>query len=155
MSLSLSLSLLEAQKPPKIPKYQKTPRLRELLRKVRANFCLLPCNTSQERDRNCSDKLVQMDFFNFGWIFSGGFSSSDLHLSNPACLLILKLVVPVASPWLMTTKEGSGPPSWRGAFAINNAWHKVFFNDQRVARSNMTQEKPSLGIRPVSNCLLS
>ena len=62
---------------PKSRNTQKTPRLHELLRKVRANFSLLSCDTSQEPDGNCSEKLVQMNFFYFGWIFSGGFSSSD------------------------------------------------------------------------------
>ena len=69
---------LEAQRPtqnPEIPK--KTPRLHELFRKVRANFCLLPCDASQEPDGNCSEKLVQMNFFILGGFFRGGFSSSD------------------------------------------------------------------------------
>ena len=61
-------------KPPKVPKYQKTPRLHELFQKVRANFCLLPCDASQEPNGNCSEKLFQMKFFIwvvdlFGWIF--------------------------------------------------------------------------------------
>ena len=54
---------LEAEQPtqnPEIPK--KTPRLRELFRKVRVNFCLRPCYTSQEPKGNCSEKLVQMNF---------------------------------------------------------------------------------------------
>ena len=51
--------------PPQIQKYQKTPRLRELFRKVRANFCLLPCDTTQEPNGNCSNKLVQMNFLFF------------------------------------------------------------------------------------------
>ena len=56
---------------------KKTPRLHELFRKVRTNFCPLPCDTSQEPSGNCSEKLVQMNFFIFwvdfffffGWIF--------------------------------------------------------------------------------------
>ena len=58
--------------PPKIPKYppKKTLRLRELFQKVCANFCLVPCNMSQEPNANCSEKLVQMNFFiYFVWIF--------------------------------------------------------------------------------------
>ena len=56
--------------PPQIPKYQKkTPRTRELFRKVRANFCLLPCDASQEPDRNCSEKLVQINFLILGRFF--------------------------------------------------------------------------------------
>ena len=61
---------IEAPKPtqnPEIPK--KTARLRELFRKVRANFCPLPYDTSQEPDGNCSDKLVQMNFFILGGFF--------------------------------------------------------------------------------------
>ena len=42
-------------------------------RKVRANFSLLSCDASQEPKGNCSEKLVQMNFFIlggfFGWIF--------------------------------------------------------------------------------------
>ena len=58
---------LEAEKPtqdPEIPK--KTPRLHELFRKVRANFSLLSCDTSQEPNGHCSEKLVQMNFFILG-----------------------------------------------------------------------------------------
>ena len=62
---------------PKSRNTKKTPRSRELFRKVRANFCLLPCNASQEPDGNCSEKLVQMNFFILGGVFSGGFSSSE------------------------------------------------------------------------------
>ena len=64
---------LEAEKPtqnPEIPK-KKTPRSHELFRKVRANSCLLSCDTKQEPNGNCSEKLVQMNVFYFGWIFSG------------------------------------------------------------------------------------
>ena len=42
--------------PPKIPKYQNntvSPRLHELFRKVRPNFCRLPCDASQEPNGNC------------------------------------------------------------------------------------------------------
>ena len=47
-------------------------------RKVRANFCLLPYDTSQEPNGNYLEKLVQMNFFIWdGWLFSGGFLSSD------------------------------------------------------------------------------
>ena len=71
--------LLEAEKPtqnPEIPK--KAPRSHELFRKVRANFCPLPCDTSQEASGNCSEKTCSDALFYSGWIFSGGFSFSDL-----------------------------------------------------------------------------
>ena len=51
--------LREAQKPTQIPKLPNTPHLHELLQKVRANFCLLPCNTSRE--------IVQKNLFK--WTF--------------------------------------------------------------------------------------
>ena len=54
---------------PKSRDNKKTPRLRELFRKVRANFSLLPCDTSQEPNGNCSEKLVQMNFFILGGFF--------------------------------------------------------------------------------------
>ena len=41
---------------------EKTLRLRELFRRVRVNFCLLPCETSQEPNKNCSEKLGQKNF---------------------------------------------------------------------------------------------
>ena len=65
---------IEAQNPtPKSRNTTKTPHLRELVRKVRANFCLLSCDASQKHSRNCSEQLVQMNLFIlgglFGWIF--------------------------------------------------------------------------------------
>ena len=58
---------------PKSRNTTKTPCLHELFPKVRANFCLLPCDTSQQPDGDCSEKLVQMTFLFwvdfFGWIF--------------------------------------------------------------------------------------
>ena len=43
--------------------------------KVRANFCLLPCDTSQESNGNRWDELVQMNFFILGGFYSGDFPS--------------------------------------------------------------------------------
>ena len=43
---------------------KKTTRLDELFREVRANFCLRPCDTSQECKGNCSEKLVLLKLFN-------------------------------------------------------------------------------------------
>ena len=74
-SWHICLSDVEVQKPTHNPKIQKTLRLHELFRKVRANFCLLSSDTSQEPNGNCSEKLVQMNFFILGWNFSAGFSS--------------------------------------------------------------------------------
>ena len=54
---------------PKSRNTKKTPRSHELFREVRANFCLLPCEASQELNRNCSEKLVQMNFFILGGSF--------------------------------------------------------------------------------------
>ena len=42
---------------------------RTFFRKVRVNFSLLPCDTSQEPNGNCSEKLVQMNFFILGGFF--------------------------------------------------------------------------------------
>ena len=73
----IDLNFPEAPKPTRNPEIPKT-RLHELLRKVRANFCLLPSDTSQEPNRDCSRKLVQMSFlFWVGLFKSGGFSSSE------------------------------------------------------------------------------
>ena len=41
--------------------YQKTTAFAQTFSKVRAN--LLPCEANQELNRNCSEKLVQMNFF--------------------------------------------------------------------------------------------
>ena len=38
-------------------------------KQVRANFCILPCDTSQERNGHCSEKLVQMNLFILGGFF--------------------------------------------------------------------------------------
>ena len=52
---------LEAKTHPKSRNTKKTPRLHEHFRKVRVNFCLLPCDASQEPNANCSEKRVQMN----------------------------------------------------------------------------------------------
>ena len=56
---------LEVLTPTQIQNYR-TMHLHELLRKVRADFCLLPCEVSQEPSRTCSDKPVQMNFSLWG-----------------------------------------------------------------------------------------
>ena len=48
--------------------------LHKLFRRVRANFWLLPCDTSQEPNGNCSERLVKMNVFIWDF-FGGGFSS--------------------------------------------------------------------------------
>ena len=63
---------------PKSRNTKKKARLRELFRKVRANFCLLPCDASQEPNVNCSDELVQMNFFILGGFFRVDFLSVAL-----------------------------------------------------------------------------
>ena len=47
---------------------KKTQRSRGLFRKVCANFCLLPCEASQEPKRNCSEKTRSDGLLYFGWI---------------------------------------------------------------------------------------
>ena len=46
-----------------------TPCLHKLFRQVHMNFCLLPCDTNQEPNRNRSEKLVQLNFFILGDVF--------------------------------------------------------------------------------------
>ena len=54
-------------------------RLRELFRKVRANFCRLPCDTCQEPHENYSEKHVQMNFY----ILGGFYRVDSLPVQNP------------------------------------------------------------------------
>ena len=70
---------------PKSRNTKKTPRSHELLRKVRANFSLLSCDTSQEPGGNCSDKLVQMNFFILGGFFRVDFPPVQTFI-YPVCL---------------------------------------------------------------------
>ena len=42
------------------------------------NFCLLPFDASQELDGNCSEKLVQMNFFILGGFFWVDFPAVSL-----------------------------------------------------------------------------
>ena len=63
---------------PKCPdNTKKTPRLRELYcrnkfprTKKKAFWTIPPCETSQETNGKCSEKLFHMKLFYFGWIFS-------------------------------------------------------------------------------------
>ena len=64
---------------PKSRNTKKTPCLRELFRKVCVNFWLLPCHTSEEPSRNCSEKLVQMNFFILGGFFQVDFPPLNKH----------------------------------------------------------------------------
>ena len=77
--------------PPQIPKYQKTPRLHELFRKVRANFRLLLCDASQEPNGNSSEKLVQMNIFILDGFLSGGFSSCEESLPSKGMFRIVSV----------------------------------------------------------------
>ena len=63
---------------PKSRNTKKTPRSHELFQKVRANVSLLSCDTSQESSGNCSDKLVQMNFFILGGFFRVDFPPLNL-----------------------------------------------------------------------------
>ena len=66
----LTLSL-EAQKPTQNPEIPKK-------RKVRANFSLPSCDVSQERSRNCSEKLAQMNFITLAGFYLVEFASMIL-----------------------------------------------------------------------------
>ena len=60
---------IEAPNPPKIPKYQKnTTFTQTFLKSSDANFCPLPCDTSQEPNGNSSENLFRWTFY-FWWIF--------------------------------------------------------------------------------------
>ena len=77
-SMELSIGAQMPTPNPEIPKKKKKTRLRELFRKVRANFSLLSCDTSQEPNGNCSDKLIQMNFFILGGFFRVDFPPLSL-----------------------------------------------------------------------------
>ena len=94
------------QNHPKSRNTQKTPRLHELFRKVRTNFCLLPCDASQELSGNCSEKRVQMSVFYFRWTFSCGFPSCE------SCFVV--------QAWCYTKRHLSGTP-YCGSGDIQNA----------------------------------
>ena len=68
---------------PDNPKSRNTRVYANFFRKLRANVRLLPCDASQEPNRNCSGELVQMNFFILGGFFSGEFSPSHPSLSHP------------------------------------------------------------------------
>ena len=70
---------------PKSRNTKKTARLRELFRKVRANFRLLPCEASQEPNGNCSKKLVQMSFSILGGFFRVDFPPLNVFHSTFFC----------------------------------------------------------------------
>ena len=91
-----------------------TARLRELFRKVRANFCPLPCDTSQEPDGNCSDELVQMNFF-----ILGGFFRVDFPPLPGARLLL------IPSPILLPMRAASCKV-WRRPAKSGEVWHLPF-----------------------------
>ena len=82
---------------PVIPR--KRPRLHELYRKkIRANFCLLPCDMSQELSRHCSEKRVRMNLFDSGWILCG-VESPFLMIINVWVEPTLWLPDTLQSPW--------------------------------------------------------
>ena len=80
---------------PKSRNTKKTPRLRELFRSVRASFCLLPCDASQEHSGNCSEKLVQMNIFILGGFFRVDFPPL---LKRSTAAKLLSIFGPQLSP---------------------------------------------------------
>ena len=70
---ALDFHLLRAGKPTPNPETKKNTAFTRTFSKSSRELLLLPCDTSQEINANCSEKLVQMNFF-----ISGGFSSSHL-----------------------------------------------------------------------------
>ena len=72
---------------PKSGNTQKTLRSHEFFRKVRANLCLLHCVMSQELSGNCSEKLVQMNFFILGGFFRVDFPPLMFLSTTPSPLL--------------------------------------------------------------------
>ena len=79
---------------PKSRNIKKKPRLREIFRKVRANFCLRPCYTSQESKGNCSDELVQMNFFILGGFFWVDFPPlTQQKLQGQSCSKVAHLLI--------------------------------------------------------------
>ena len=77
---------------PKSRNTKKIPRSRELFQKVCVNFCLLPCDTSQEPNGNCYEKLVQMNFF-----ILGGFFRVDFPPLKENVISLIFLVIPQSS----------------------------------------------------------
>ena len=65
---------------------KKTTCLHEHFRKVRVNFSLLSCDTSQEPNGNCSGKLVQVSFFILGGFFRVDFPA--VRFDSPTILRI-------------------------------------------------------------------
>ena len=54
---------IEAHKPPKTPKYQQNTAFTRTFAKSSRELCLLPCDAIEQLSGNCSEKLVQMDFY--------------------------------------------------------------------------------------------
>ena len=111
----LILSFLETQQPSQNPEI--TARLPEQFRKVRANFCLTACETSQETDGNCSEKLVHMNFFILGGFFrvafppvSFGVSDWDSFCKAFLCRDSLALFLPAMVPLRLR------PFHWHGRY---------------------------------------
>ena len=63
---------MEPENPPQIPKYQKNTAFTRTFSKSSRELSLLSCDMSQEPKGICSEKLVQMNFFNLGGFLSGG-----------------------------------------------------------------------------------
>ena len=73
------------------PPFCGTMHLHELFRKVRANLCLLPCDTSQEPNRNGSNKCPD-DLFILGGLFqvdSLGAHLKPVTLKPISCIFLI------------------------------------------------------------------
>ena len=67
---------------PIFPNTKKTVFTRTFSREVRAHFCLLAFDASQEPNGNCSEKLVQMNFFILGGFFRVDFLLWPKHMAH-------------------------------------------------------------------------
>ena len=72
--------LIEARKPTQNPEIPKKYCVHaNFFEKFARTFAFFPMTEVRKTDGNCSEKLVQMNFFILGGFFSGGFSSSELR----------------------------------------------------------------------------
>ena len=87
------LKLETKNPPPESQKYPKeTPRLHELFQKVRANFCLLSCESGTQQNLFCSDELslILAGFLRVNFLLR---EIVLVHPTQPAHLAMLEVVV--------------------------------------------------------------